>query len=225
MTDFDLDKTSELESLFEVPRPERDEKWFESFFENVVEACMASSAEQVAVGPDGFPYFELHIPPREKEFDPFSVAHILEHCTDNGIGCVICPSEKGPQWVFSYGMLWSLRETSTFDARKDLGVDFSISSEAESMFASPSSAVLPPYARNVVKNFLSAYGVEDVGVIMQIPSTHPANISLIFSIFKEDFPDEGDFKDIMSRLALWYLPAHIGLLGVDKQSGLEFVPL
>ena len=108
MAKFDLNQTALLTELFTVDRAQRDVKWIQRFYEAIVDASMASLPKQTLQGPDGFPYFILNTPKASESFTPFCISHILDFCLTHGLGVVINPAANPPDWVFTYGQLWSL---------------------------------------------------------------------------------------------------------------------
>jgi len=233
MAEFDLLKTDTLLKLFETPREARDDAWRSAFFDAIVDASMASTENQVMQGPDGFPYFVLQRPPIGTAFTPFCVSHILDHCTEQGLGIVVEPTERGPEWVFTYGDLFSLRAYGTFEgdpadhdaprgpAREVLEKDTPV------MIGSPNEEMLPAWARRVLASFLKqAAHVDDPRVLVMVePSRVPAR-NLVFNIHPEDFPSQADFERIMNVLG-WFMPPNRSVIAVSRTSSLAdaFLPL
>lgn len=164
MSDLDLQKTQILYDLFQVPKDQREDDWVAQFLAAAPEASMAAGDPQVLVGPDGFPYFALHTPPAGEAFHAFSVNHILPYVLKDGVGIVFNP-ESGPDYVFSYGMLWSLKEFGGVDgdpadekAGKVPKKVHIAEQEEEVLVAQPSATYFPPYARQVVRKFFEQNG-------------------------------------------------------------------
>lgn len=230
MAKFDLGKTQQVLDLFKVDRDDRDQAWREKFYAVIADASMATRADQVLQGPDGFPYFVLNLPPAEQAFETFCLSHILDTCLSEGFGVVIQPDPQPPEWVFPYGLLWTLKEFGTFEVTEpesggeeaDAPDGDASPSAAQSLLVSqPSEAFFPPYARKVMKQFLEKKtGKSDLKILLLTdPSKSPAQ-SLVFSVFPEDFENPDQFRNIMYRLT-WFLPPHYGLISISKDS--EFV--
>jgi len=228
MAMFDLEKTSQLELLFTVPREQRNADWIRAFYEAAAEASLAAREQQTIVGPDGFRYFALYMPPSRQEFDAFCILHLLDVCLSSGMGCVIHPDQSPPQWVFTYGNLWSLRSYSTFDAtqpqsesRPALGAGRTV------LMAAPSDKFLPAFARDVLKRYLQQVGVKTPRVLLINDAQGTPSQSLAFDFYPEDFTNRDIFDAVMNRLKNWFLPPHYGLVGLPKNSQYEthFVPL
>ncbi len=239
MAKFDLSKTQQLDELLKVPREQRDQGWQDRFFAVIVDASMATTSGQVNQGPDGLPYFVLNLPPAGQPFETFCISHVLDVCLENGLGVVIQPdADNPPEWVFTYGNLWSLKEFGKFEleesgnlksngssATAEPSVD---SARGRSVLAGqPSASFFPAYARKVIKRFIAEKtgNLSPEVLLVNDPRSRPVQ-SLVFSIFAEDFPNHADFEDLMYRLT-WYLPRHYGLVSIAKDSDLakSFAPL
>jgi hypothetical protein len=233
MAKFDLAATSTLTRLFAKPRQARDDAWRTEFLAAVVDASLASTPSQLMQGPDGFPYFVLQLPPVGQPFTPFCVSHILEHCTDHGYGIVIEPAATGPQWVFSFGDLFSLRAYGTFagdpvDREAPQGPATEVlSKDTQIMVGSPSEAMLPPWSRAAVAEFLmrNARVAEPKVLVMIEPSRAPGR-HLVFNVHPEDFPSEAAFRAVLHAIG-WFMPPRRSVIAVSRSSELtdSFVPL
>lgn len=195
MARFDLEATRELERLFAVPRESRDEAWVEAFYAAIPDASMTVGEHQVVKGPDGFPYFRLLLPEPETAFDAFCVTHVLDLCLEKGYGVVVMTGEPRPQWAFPYGNLWSYREHGAFALPPPEGDGLT----GSALVASPSEAVLPAYARAVLRRELESQGASRPGVLL---ADTGAQRALAFA----PMPDP--------QRVLWYLPPHMGLTNV-----------
>ena len=236
MAKFDLAKTEVLTRLFVQPREPgrgRDEAWRGSFFDAIVDASLATTPSQLMQGPDGFPYFVLQLPPAGQPFTPFCVSHILEHCTDHGYGIVVQPGEGAPQWVFTYGDLFSLRAYQSFDgdpvdrqAPAGPPVDV-LPKDTQVMVGAPSEAMLPPWARHAVAGFLTRVArVGDPRVLVMVEPSRAPGRHLVFNVHPEDFPTDQAFKAILHAIG-WFMPPRRSVIALSRTSGLtdSFVPL
>jgi hypothetical protein len=235
---FDLAKTEALSRLFVVPRPQRDDAWRAAFYDAVVDASMATSATQLMEGPDGFPYFVLKLPEAGQPFTPFCVSHILEHCTDRGYGIVVEPQPAGPQWVFTYGDLFSLRAYGTFagdpadrdgaaGAPERASTTEVVPKETPVMVGAPSEAMLPKWSRGVLAGFITRNTpVKEPRVLVMVNASSPPGRHLVFNVHPEDFPKAETFRAILRAFG-WFMPPGRSVVGLSRESDLtrEFVPL
>ena len=225
MAAFDLAKTNALLELFATPRDLRDDAWRSAFKDAVVDASLAAPKEKVMHGPDGFPYFVLERPPIAQEFTPLCVSHVLGHCTSSGIGIVIEPGTEGdaagPQWVFTYGDLFSLRAYGTFagdPADQDApGPKAEVLEEGRHVkVGSPSEEFLPAWARRVLAQFLkSAANVETPGAVVMLDPTRAPSRNLVFNVHPENFEVAADFQQIMNMLS-WFMPPKRSCIALSK---------
>lgn len=238
MPKFDFTKTHELADLLFVDHNQRDTEWIRRFYGAVGDASMATTADQVLQGPDGFSYFALHMPPR-RDFEPFSISQVLDFCLENALGVVIEPQPEPPEWVIPYGMLWSKKAFGKFDLTIDPDAGNETATEVRTpevpghiagkeavLVGQPNQSYFPAFARNAVKRFLLQQHIENPGVVLlSNPAQEPLE-TIAFSVFPEDFSDMNQFQNFMQRLA-WFFPPHYRLSVVSKNSELagSFRPL
>lgn len=238
MPKFDLTKTQEVQDLLEVEREQRDPAWIVRFYAAIVDASMATTSGQVIHGPDGFSYFVLNLPPAGQPFEPFCISHVLDICLEKGFGVVVQPEPGPPQWVFPYGLLWSLKAFGSLevagapDGKSEEPLPSGVPSGRPVSFdkvlvGQPGESFFPAFARKVIKQFLTAKTSNPVpGVLLLTdPHSRPAQ-SLVFSVFPEDFASREDFSDTMYRLT-WFIPRHYGLISIAKDSDMakQLAPL
>lgn len=218
MTAFDLARTEEIERLLAVPVEGRDQAWVAALYAAAPDASMAAGDPQVAHGPDGFPYFMLHLPPIGEAFTAYSVNHVLHDCTERGTGCVLRGRDQDTPWVFSYGHLWSLRAFGAFDTTPPGARRRPPPEGAPLLVASPGDELLPPWARAVLRSWLAFMGVNDPGLVLVVDGNGygdaPADW-LSFSIFPDQFADPARYTATMDRLH-WFLPPRFAVLGVQR---------
>jgi hypothetical protein len=218
MAMFDLAKTEEVERLFAVAADQRDSAWRQRFYAAVGDASMAADHPQVANGPDGFPYFNLHLPPLGQAFETFCVNHVLEPCTENGFGCVIHDRAGDTGWVFTYGNLWSQRIYATFDDTPDgdPAVAEVLSKDEQVLVGSPSEGMLPSWARAVLRTYLQSIGIESpkVAAVMR-GQGHPSR-SLALTLPADE---------ASAHRVTWFLPPQLGLLGAAAVGEENLQPL
>lgn len=220
MGGFDLGKTEILHRLLAQPAEARDERWLHEFEQAAPDASMAAGEPQVQAGPDGFPYFQLHLPPVGEAFSTFSVNHVLPVCTEQGFGCLVGGVDGAPPWVLTYGNLWSLRVSGEFGRHNPSRRN----PEGRLLTATPSDELMPDWARKVLRSWLEFMGVADVGVLLAVDGSQGEPVDwLAFSIFPDMFADAARYNDVMNRLH-WFLPPRYAVLGVQR-GVFEFAPL
>ncbi len=230
---FNLDYTNQIFQLCQIPFEQRSDQWVNAFFQFIPTASMACADPQIIVGPDKLPYFVLNLPTPGASFESFSVSHLLEFVTDNGLGIAINPAKGSqPDWIFSAGDLWNFRETNIFifdQARwENLNADEQKVNltEREVLLAQPSESYLPKYVRkNIDQTLRDKFGITEPAVFLMTDMTLNPSMNLVFNIFNEN-ENPAKIQDIINYLA-WSLPRDYGLVGIDSTSELvsKFEPL
>ena len=218
-----LQHTTYLSQLFEVAKELRDEVWIENFFNHVLDAALETMSDNVMLGPDSFPYVLLKMPAREKEFRPVSVRNFIDWAIEKGVGIVVSGEEGYPEWVFSFGNLWSYKVFGSFlpknEHLKKEGKRV-LQQETEVLVGLPSEAYLPSYVRRAIKQFMKdVLSLQDEPRVALMYEPEEDIQSLIFSIFPEDFSDEKQFDSAM-RMLQWFLPSNYAITGVSKEATL-----
>ncbi|HEY2364861.1 MAG TPA: hypothetical protein VGH87_00700 [Polyangiaceae bacterium] len=229
----DVSKTAVIAELFATPRKERDDAWRAKFFDAIGTAAMTTTESQIMQGPDGFPYFVLAMPEPGKPFSPVCLADVLEHCTDSGVGMVVAPGEHGPEWVFTYGDLFSMRAYMTFEgdpadveAARGPATEV-LEKDTAVMVGTPNEEMLPPWARGVLASFLAQVGeVKEPSVLVMVRPSESSARNLVFNIHPEDFSSPDEFGRVLRRLQ-WFLPRGRSVIGLSRTSSLasSFAPL
>ena len=229
----DLEKTGILAELVKTPKAERDEQWQETFLANVSSASFRCGEPQVAVGPDGYPYFQLHLPEPNKSFQCFVIDEMKDHLLKSGFGIVINPAPDSADWVFSYGDVLNLELTNTFYTDGEtpfskVANDETIDKDEKVMVGQPSEKMLPKAAREIISKQLKENGIETPKVVLLMRTSEDGkDISqdLAFNVTPKDFDDENRYRAVMKSIG-WYLPRHYSYVGMEEKSlGHSFMPL
>ncbi|MFZ1677027.1 MAG: hypothetical protein WAT91_07135 [Saprospiraceae bacterium] len=220
----DITQTQTIIDLLSVPADQRDEVWNQKFLIDVQTASFACTDPQIVKGPDGFPYFGLHIPEPGKPFTSYCIKNMAEDfLLDNGYGVVINPKENAADWVFSYGDIINLQINKMFYSPVEnvlIEPEVTISKNEHVLIAQPSESYLPAKARIVLRKYLQYFGVSQPK-IMLISRTIDGKIvqELAINIFKEEVGHPEKLGDFMRQLG-WFLPRHYILMLVPKNSEL-----
>lgn len=232
MPKFDLTKTHEVADLLFVDRGQRDLAWTRRFYQAIGNAGMVTTPEQVLQGPDGFSYFVLNMPSPERSFELLSATQVLEFCLEHSLGVVIEPFPEPPEWVISFGQLWSKKQFGRFevtlepDPGNDAGTQLN-SPEIPSHLAGkqvvlagqPNESYFPAFARNAVRKFLLDQGIENPGTLLLSNPAEQPQEAIVFSVFAEDFAAKTQFEHFLQRLS-WFFPPHYRLSSISKSSEL-----
>ncbi len=199
----------------------RNQEWDEQFFKMLSESQLSILSEDPQQGPDGWPYLMTETLTEEgssvSRID--SAQKILNWLSTRGIGLVVNPRRTPyPDYVFSYGMIWSFRETGLFikynqiQPSKEMVIDPKSGVHA----GPPSDAYLPQYARLVMKDFFRDQSVFDAKVLMI--STDQLNYDLCFSLESLGNPPASEHEGILEAIS-WFLPPHYSV-AVISEAGL-----
>lgn len=229
----DLTKTHELADLLFVPRDHRDPDWARQFYAVIDDAGMTTTSDQILQGPDGFSYFVLNMPAPGGEFQPLSLAQVLEFCLENSLGIVVEPQPEPPEWVIPFGRLWSKKEFGRFDltlepdpesataaAVRAPEIPTHLAGKQAVLVGQPNQYYFPAFARAAVKQFLQSQGYSTPGVLLlSNPNQSPLE-TIVLSVFPEDFKEEEHFSNFMHHLS-WFFPPHYRLSSISKNSELK----
>jgi hypothetical protein len=239
MPKADLTKTHDLADLLFVPRDQRDRDWVRRLYGVIGDAAMTTTSDQILQGPDGFSYFVLNMPAPNRDFQPLSLAQVLDFCLENSLGVVIEPQAGPPEWVIPFGQLWSKKELGRFDLNLEPHPEGETTTEVRSpevpshlagkqavLVGQPNQYYFPAFARSAVRKFLLSQGYETPGVLLLSNPNQTPLETIILSVFPEDFADQNDFSNFMRHLA-WFFPPHYQLSSISKASEVakSFQPL
>ena len=230
----DLDKTNVLFELIKIPKAERDEKWQQSFLENISHASFRCGEPQVITGPDGFPYFQLFLPEPHKAFQCFVIDRMKDDfLLKRGYGVVINPTENSADWVLSSGDIVNYHLSGKFYT--EIETPFSKETESETitqdeevMIGQPSEELLPLQTRETIASFLKGNGIENPKIMLMMRKRKDGNgvsQDIVFNLTAADFPSQETCDNVMKAIR-WYLPSHYSYVGMnDKDLQSSFVPL
>jgi hypothetical protein len=222
----DFEGTNKLFELIAVPMEERNKDWKDAFYAAFPEAVLRfKNEEQVEFGPDGLPYVRLNLPVPGEPFEPVTLPQLINWITDCGLGVVFNEVDGRPGWIFPYGQMWSFREFGMFELPEEPNsfMDESLPEEVQTdrqiRVGQPSERFLPTYVRQAIRRFMvDGLGVQDEPKVMLMSQEEPyPGMTLVFSLFPEDFEDEEQYRRVMYALR-WFLPTSYALTGITKDS-------
>lgn len=218
---------NELTTLLETSEVDRNFAWDEKFFKLFVDQNVRLLSKDPQQGPDGWPYLiseTLNNNTAHDLDDIESVQKVLFWLAQKGVGLVVNPRRNPyPDYVFSYGMVWSFRETGFF-MRPDLSNQSgSVTYENNKIISgAPTEQFLPIYVRRILKEFFRDQSVLEPKVLMV--STDEKNYDLCFSLESLGNPPEKEHAGIAEAIA-WFLPPHYSIVLVSQQGLPPFISL
>ncbi len=209
---------TELPAHLGVAEENRNQAWDEKFFKIISESDLKILTEDPQQGPDGWPYLitetDTKIVSGEKIDSAQKVFHWL---STRGIGLVVNPKRLPyPDYVFSYGMIWSFRETGFFIKYQELTrpKEFIMDKPDKVQAGPPTTEYLPDYARKVLKDFFRDQSVFDPRILMV--STDGENYDLCFSLESLGNPPEAEHQGVLEAIS-WFLPPHYSIAVVSEK--------
>lgn len=222
----DLNKTKIIYELIQVQASQRDEKWQQSFLENITKASFRCGEPQVVTGPDGFPYFQLFLPEPGKNFQCYVIEKMKDDfLLNSGFGVVINPSPKSADWVLTYGDILNLHLNKSYFTTEETSFakemnDETLNEDEEVMIAQPSETILPKTARKVIADLLKMNGVKNPKILLMMRHRKDGkgvSQDLVFNLTPNNFTNENNYRNMMRAIS-WYLPRHYSFVGVDEQT-------
>lgn len=209
---------TDLNLHLQVKEIERNHAWDEKFFKLFSDCKLKLLSVDPQQGPDGWPYLlaETTQDRISNASESESAQKIIHWLATRGIGLVINPRKLPyPDYVFSYGMLWSFKETGYFIKKLETRLEKQIILDAKSKVhtGTPTDEYLPKYVRTILKEFLRDQGVLNPKIIML--SQDNKNFDLCFSIESLGSPIETEHEGILEALS-WFTPPHYSLALISE---------
>lgn len=210
----------EIDQLCQVPSSERDQKWENLFFQALTKGNLKLISENPIQGPDGWPY--LLAENAEDATEP--AQKILHWLSMRGMGLVVNPRKEFPDYVFTYGMVWSFRETGFFykplPPPKDGTIEFGIDQLAHA--GTPTEQYLPTYVRQILREFFRDQGILSPKILLV--SQDRIHYDLAFSLESLKSPPESEIPGVAEAIG-WFLPPHYSIMIVSEKGLPEFSEL
>lgn len=201
-----------LLELTNVPDLERNPSWENQFFQALSEGNLKLLTAEPQTGPDNWPYLLAETGEDATE----STSNIIRWLAERGIGLVINPRKEYPDYVFSYGMLWSFKETGYFfkpvSDKANGSVEFEVNSNVQA--GPPTDEYLPGYVRKILKDFFRDQGILAPKVLVM--SQDGENYDLAISLESLGNPPDTEHEGIAEAIG-WFLPPHYSILLIGEQ--------
>jgi len=196
----------EISQLLDMPNESRNETWEKQFFAEFPKSVVKIDKPIPSQEYDGWPY--LHVSSTDGSGEP--AIKVIEWLSERGIGLVLNSNKSAPDYVFSYGMLWSYRLRGHFigdlNKRSEGSYDFDLKKYKK--IGTPSENIFPPYARKIVKQFFIDQSILAPKILVMSESDQ--DFDLCFSLESLGYPPEKEHKGILEALA-WFFPADYSL--------------
>jgi hypothetical protein len=210
-----------LDSHLKTKEEDRNQAWDEKFFKLLSESNLKVLSQDPQQGPDGWPYLmtETVSGGASENESVDSAQKIFQWLATRGIGLVVNPKRLPyPDFVLSYGMIWSFRETGYFikyQPEADKNKKLEIENLGPGQFGEPTQEYLPGYVRKVLKDFFRDQSVFDPKVLMV--SVDQKNFDLCFSLESLGNPKSEEHEGILEAIS-WFLPPHYSLALISEKN-------
>jgi len=210
-----------MNEILAIPDVKRDQAWETKFFQALMLTNFKLLSPEPQTGPDNWPYLLAEIDEKATE----SPHQIFGWLAERGIGLALNPMKEYPDYVFSYGMIWSFKETGLFykeisNDKQSGVVDFDIGSLVHA--GSPTEEYLPIYVKKIIKDFFRDQGILAPKILLI--STDRKNYDLAISLESLGNPPELEHQGIAEAVS-WFLPPHYSLLLVSEEGMPPFFDL
>lgn len=202
----------DLNSLAQIPDNQRDDRWEVQFLQALSQGNLKLISENPIQGPDGWPYLLAETGGDAKE----PAQKILAWLATRGMGLVVNPTKEYPDYVFSYGMIWSFRETGFFYKEVQAGPTGKFEFDAKKIVhaGTPTTEYLPDYVKTILREFFRDQGVYSPKILMI--SQDKVNYDLAVSLESLRNPPEAELAGIAEAIG-WFLPPHYSLTLVSEE--------
>ncbi len=206
------ESTKKLIELTNTPESERTPEWEVKFFQTLTQSNLELLTADPQQGPDGWPYLLA----RTAEGATEPAQKMIQWLALKGMGLVVNAQKDYPDYVFSYGMLWSFKETGFFfkdmEPEKEGVVEFDLNSIKHA--GTPTPQYLPDYVRSILREFFRDQGVLAPKIL--VISQDKIKYELAFSLESLGNPPENEHAGVAEAIG-WFLPPHYTLLLVSEK--------
>lgn len=211
---------TEIEKILSVPSDNRNAHWEIDFFNSLSKSNVNVMSADPQIGPDNWPYLMAEWADGGTE----SVQKVIHWLHDKGIGLVVNPTKEYPDYVFTYGMIWSFKESGYFYKTADQITSGAVEIKENSncFYGAPSEAYLPKYVRRILKDFFMDQGLLNVKVLMI--STDNKFFDFAISLESLGNPPQAEHEGIAEAIS-WFLPPHYSILLISEKNLPAFLDL
>jgi hypothetical protein len=209
-----------LIALTETPDADRTPEWENRFFQALTTASVELLTPDPQQGPDGWPYILVKTSATAAE----PAQKIIQWSSVKGIGLVVNPQKDYPDYVFSYGMLWSFKETGFFFKPTEPPPEGAVEFDASTIqhAGTPTPQYLPDYVRKILREFFRDQGVLAPKILLI--SQDRVNYELAISLESLGNPPPQEHAGVAEAIG-WFLPPHYSLILVSEAGLPEFSSL
>lgn len=208
---------TQLDQLLATKDSERNSSWETAFLSEFCKGNIEVILDTPQPGPEGFPYLFVKTSARATE----PVSKIIDWLSTRGIGLVVNPQSELPDYVFTYGMIWGLKEKSTVVPKLDVlkSPQFELSKNTSFYYGSPSLEFFPDYARKILKEFFVQQGILMPRMLMI--STDNKKFDLCFSTESLGNPPKAEHTGLAEAIG-WFFPFNTSIVILEEKGLPQF---
>ena len=214
----------EFADLLNLSESHRDVEWERAFLSQFARQNVIIESEDVRQGPDHWPY--LFVQSGEKATE--SVWQVVDWLSHRGVGLAFNAQKALPDYVFTYGMIWNFKKTSSFqlgvsDRKEKQNSPLVFQPGQEIISGPPDTEYIPTYVREVLRQFFSDQGIKE-GPRWLVVSGDRRHYDLCFSVESLGHPPKEEHMGIAESLS-WFFPNHFSIVLVSEKHFPKFYDL
>lgn len=237
MTDSKVKATAEMQKLLAIGMDDRDLKWELSFLQTLPQVSCRLLSQDPQVGPDNWPYMLIDLDTQAADAVTEPVGRLLEWLSTRGIGLVVNPQKDYPDYVLTFGMIWSYQLRGKFldlsAGGSNIGVadqvvqpqppvasEYEVGSQV--VRGPPTKEALPDTVRKILKEFFRDQGVHKPKIMGLSPDGK--SFELAVSLESIGNPKEEEYQGIAEAIS-WFLPPDYPVVLMSESQSKDFLEL
>jgi hypothetical protein len=216
------DDASQLEKLIADYRRKQSPNTLHQMMELFPKVTMFYTSLKTEVGPDNFPYANLHL--RAENENQTTLKEVAEKALNDGFGVTINKNGNKVDWVFSLGDFISLTRAGVLVSNNgNTGFQSKrIEEEIKAQVGAPNEDIIPMAARKHLRNYLQTNLkiANPKFYIMFNPQDNPPH-TIIFNFSRKDFRSEVEYQNALGFLS-WFFPKTVFTGSIEKDTNQFF---
>lgn len=177
----------------------RNLNWEQEFLKTFVNSHIFLVEESVQIGPDGWPYLYLCTDIKQSYKSEDQVPSVISWAYENGVGLVLNTHKEKPDYVFSYGMIWSFVHRGEF-----VNYTQPVFKENAEIYLSPvSQDLIPLKVLSFIKNYIQSAEVKRPRCALM--TRDKIHYEFAVSIESVGNPPQSEHQGIAQGIS-WFLP-------------------
>ncbi len=194
------------------PESDRDDAWESDFLGALKDIRVNILQQEPALGPDNWPYLFVQSDEQGQDF----LLNAFDWCMSRGIGVALNPQKQMPDYIFTYGMVWSYIKFGSLNPPLKLNTPGQavIQTNDQLIAGPPTEEYLPEQIRTVLNEFWVQQEVANMKVL--VISKDNEHFDLCFSLESLGNPPKEEHQNIGEALS-WFLPNNYSILLISEK--------